>query len=131
MEFWIFMFFMDLLIPLTMIVFGHYFMHTAPKKINAWFGYRTKMSMKNCDTWIFAHQYCGKCWLYLGLLLLPLTIIIMVLVSKETNNTIGIVGLMICLIQMIPLIGAIVPTEIALKRTFDQKGKENKSLINS
>ena len=50
MGFWIFMLIMDLLIPVTMIGFGSYFMKNAPKEINAVFGYRTSMSMKNKDT---------------------------------------------------------------------------------
>ena len=51
---------MDLLLPFTMIGFGRYFMKKAPKEINSVFGYRTSMSMKNKDTWEFAHKYCGK-----------------------------------------------------------------------
>ena len=50
MGFWIFMLIMNLLIPATMIGFGRYFMKKAPKEINAVFGYRTSMSMKNKDT---------------------------------------------------------------------------------
>ena len=60
MGFWIFMLIMDLLLPFTMIGFGRYFMKKAPKEINSVFGYRTSMSMKNKDTWEFAHKYCGK-----------------------------------------------------------------------
>ena len=62
MGFWIFMLIMDLLLPFTMIGFGRYFMKKAPKEINSVFGYRTSMSMKNKDTWEFAHKYCGKVW---------------------------------------------------------------------
>ncbi len=46
MGFWIFMLLMDLLIPLTMVVFGKMFMTKSPKNINAVFGYRTTMSTK-------------------------------------------------------------------------------------
>ena len=60
MGFWIFMLIMDLLLPFTMIGFGRYFMKKAPKEINSVFGYRTSMSMKNKDTWKFAHKYCGN-----------------------------------------------------------------------
>ena len=62
MGFWIFMLIMDMLLPVTMIYFGKQFMKNAPKEINATFGYRTTMSMKNKDTWEFAHKYCGKIW---------------------------------------------------------------------
>ena len=56
MGFWVFMLFMDLLIPFTMIGFGKLFMTKLPQDINTVFGYRTTMSMKNKDTWAFAHN---------------------------------------------------------------------------
>ena len=57
MGFWIYMLCMGLLIPAIMLVMGRYFMKSAPKEINYIFGYRTNMSMKNRDTWEFAHKY--------------------------------------------------------------------------
>jgi len=80
------------------------------------------MSMKNKETWAFAHQYCGKLWYRLGLLLLPLSILPMVLVFGRDKDFVGLVGSVITLIQLVPLIGSIIPTEIALKRTFDADG---------
>ena len=72
MGFWIFMLIMDLLIPFTMIGFGYIFLKKAPKNINTLFGYRTTMSMKNKDTWEFAHKYCGKLWYVWGMILLSM-----------------------------------------------------------
>ncbi len=122
MGFWIFMLIMDLLIPFTMVAFGRYFLNTAPKEINALFGYRTTMSMKNKDTWIFAHKYCGKIWYISGLVMLPISFIIMLLFIGKTENTVGTVGGVLCFVQMIPLVGAIIPTEKALKMNFDRNG---------
>ncbi len=122
MGFWLFMLIMDLLIPFTMIIFGAIFMKKAPDSINPVFGYRTTMSMKNRDTWEFAHQYCGKLWWILGLTLLPITIIPFLFLLGKDNDRVGIVGGVLCLIQLIPLIGSIIPTERALKRTFDKNG---------
>ena len=56
MGFWIFMLLMNLMIPLTMIGFGRSFMKNTPKEINAVFGYRTSISMKNKDTWENPHR---------------------------------------------------------------------------
>lgn len=123
MGFWIFMLIMDLLIPLTMIGFGKYFIKNAPKEINAVFGYRTSMSMKNKDTWEFAHKYCGKIWYYCGLLILPITILFLLLVIGKSKDYVGTAGGMICGMQLIPFLGSIVTTEIALKKTFDENGK--------
>ena len=122
MGFWIFMLIMDLLIPLTMIGFGKCFLKTAPKEMNAIFGYRTIMSMKNKDTWILAHNYCGRIWYSCGWVMLLVSIIVMVLIIGRTKDTVGNVGAILCGIQMIPLIGSIYPTEKALKKTFDIEG---------
>ncbi len=123
MGFWIFMLVTDLLIPLTMIGFGRFFMKNAPKEINAVFGYRTSMSMKNADTWEFAHKYFGRLWYIAGLVLLPVTILPMLFVIGESTDSIGNVGGVICVIQMLPLIGSIFLTEAALRRRFDRKGE--------
>ena len=121
MEFWIFMLIMDLILPFTMIGFGKYFMKKAPKEINSVFGYRTSMSMKNKDTWEFAHKYCGKVWYVCGMVMLPITVIFMLLVIGKNEDCVGSMGGIICGVQLIPLIGSILPTEIALKKNFDTK----------
>lgn len=123
MGFWIFMLVTDLLIPLTMIGFGRFFIKNAPKEINAVFGYRTSMSMKNADTWEFAHKYCGRLWYIVGLVLLPVTILPMLFVIGESTDSIGNVGGVICAVQMLPLIGSIFLTEVALRKRFDRKGE--------
>ncbi len=123
MGFWIFMLIMDLLLPLTMIGFGRYFIKKAPKEINAVFGYRTTMSMKNRGTWEFAHKYCGKIWYVCGLIMLPITVLFLLLTIGKNEDYIGTVGGIIAMVQLIPLIGSIFPTEIALKKNFDENGK--------
>ncbi len=122
MGFWIFMLLTDLLIPLTMIVFGKLFMTKAPKNINFVFGYRSTMSMKNKDTWEFAHKYCGNLWFKCGLAELPLSIVPLLFTFNRGTDLIGTVGGIICIVQLIPLIGSIFPTEAALKKTFDKNG---------
>ena len=128
--FWIFMLIVDLLIPFVMIYFGKVFLNTPPKKINELFGYRTTMSMKNNDTWIFAHKYCGKLWFKLGIGLLPISILPLLLVFDKSIGTIGLIGGIVCGVQCILMMASIIPTEIALKKTFDQNGKrKNKNSI--
>ena len=122
MGFWIFMLVMDLLFPVIMIVMGRYFMKTSPEEINYIFGYRTNMSMKNKDTWDFAHKYIGKLWFYLGLLLIPITVIPMLFVLGGTEDVVGTMGCIICVIALIILIVPIFPTERALKMNFDKDG---------
>ena len=114
---------MNLLIPATMAGFGRAFLKKAPGKINYAFGYRTSMSMKNKETWEFAHKYCGKIWYICGLSALPITVIFMLLVIGKNVETVGTVGGIIMGIQLVPLIGSIFPTEIALRKNFDKNGK--------
>lgn len=121
--FWLFMLVMDLLVPVVMIVFGRLFLRRPPHTINYTFGYRTSMSMKNQDTWQFANQYCGKLWLRLGWMLVPLSIIPMLFVISKDIEAIANVGLAVSLLQLVPLVGSIFPTELALKKVFDKNGR--------
>lgn len=124
MGFWIFMLVTDMIIPLIIIGFGRLFLKAAPKEINILFGYRSNMSMKNRDTWEFAHQYCGRLWYRWGLVLLPVTVIAMLAIAVMGKGTgfVGTAGSIVCLIQLVPLSGAVFPTERALRRTFDKDG---------
>ena len=101
MGFWIYMLLMNLLITFTLIGFGKYFMKKAPKEINGVFGYRTSMSMKNKDTWEFAHKYCGKIWYLCGLISLPITVIPMLLVVEKNVDVVGTVGAIITGVQLV------------------------------
>lgn len=82
------------------------------------------MSMKNQDTWQFAHRYCGKLWVRLGWILVPLSVIPMLFVIGKDIETIANVGLVVSLLQLLPLVGSIFPTEIALKKAFDKNGQK-------
>ena len=128
MGFWIFMVIMDLLVPLTMIGFGRYFLKQAPGAINWVFGYRTEMSMKNKDTWEFAHNYIGKLWYRIGLILVPLSVIPMLFVLGKDKDTVGNLGAAISMLQLVFLIAPIFPTERALKKTFDKKGNRRQQI---
>lgn len=123
MGFWIFMTVKDVLNPLTMIGFGKYFIKRAPKEINDFFGYRTSRSMKNKDTWEFAHHHCGKLWSTLGGIMFFPSVIAMLFVIGKDTNVIGTMGGLISGIQLLFLIGSIFPTERALKNNFDEYGR--------
>ena len=122
MGFWIWMFIVAILCPTLMIVAGLYFRKTAPKKINHFFGYRTERSMKNKDTWEFAHKYLGKLWLILGLTLIVPSVVSMFFVIGKSQELISVISLIICVVGLVALIASIIPTEKALKKTFDKDG---------
>ena len=123
MGFWFFMLAMNLLIPLTMIFLGKYFSKRAPKEINMLFGYRTTRSMKNPDTWQFAHRFFGKLWYKMGIILLVLSVAAMLFGLGKDTNTVGVLGGIVCTVQLPAMLYAIWPTERALKKTFDKDGK--------
>ena len=122
MWFWWFMFICNLIIPTLMVVAGRMMWKHCPKGINGIYGYRTSRSMKNMDTWKFAHEYCGKLWWKTGLIMLIPTLVIPIPFFHSTENVIGIVGGILCTIQTIILIVSIFPTEAALKKTFFDDG---------
>ncbi|MBE5929201.1 MAG: SdpI family protein [Lachnospiraceae bacterium] len=122
MWFWWFMLIFGLMIPMVQIVAGRMMWKHHPKQINWVYGYRTKRSMKNMDTWVFAHEHCGRIWWKTGLIMLIPSVLIYIPFYHSNEDTIGIVGTILCVIQLVVLIASIFPTERALKKTFNDDG---------
>ena len=122
MGIWFMMLGFNLLIPAIMLGAGELFSKKAPKDINWIFGYRTTMSMKNEDTWYFAHKVAGTFWLKWGWITLAITVVTMLLILNKSDEVISVVGCIILFAQMIPLIAVIPHTEKALRNTFDKDG---------
>ena len=127
MGYWIFMLVMVLLMPLVMLLSGRAFSKSAPKTINSVYGYRTPMSMKNQDTWQFAHRYFGRLWYRCGLVLTPVTLAVMCLGLGKGENTVSWLGSALCIAQLAVLLGSIAPTERALRRTFNKDGSRKEA----
>jgi uncharacterized membrane protein len=117
---------MTMLIPLIMVVCGWLFMHGIPKDRNSLFGYRTAMSVKNDDTWRFAHQYCGRLWLIMGLVLFALTTVFLVLAMSMDPDTVSFISGILMLVYVVPLLVSVAATENALKKNFDSRGRRKK-----
>ena len=112
----------NLLIPLIMLLGGYLMYKKPPKEINSVVGYRTKMSKKNKDTWEFAHNYCGRLWSKIGIVLFVLTFIVQIPFVHASDNAIGNMTLIVETVQIVVLLGSIIPVEQALKKTFDENG---------
>lgn len=126
--FWIFMLIMCLIIPIIIVPIGKIFEKSPPKNINAIIGYRTAMSMKNMETWIFAHKYSGRLLFILGLLSLPLTIIPMIFIINTSMSLIAVIGSVIMFAVMIFIfLPTIVMTEKALNKYFNKDGTHKSS----
>ena len=124
MWFWWFMFFCNLIVPVTQMFAGRMMWKHCPSRINRVYGYRTRFSMKNMDTWKFANEHCGRIWWKVGALTFITSVFIQLPFRNSTEDTIGTVGMVICIVQVVVLISSIIPTEIALRKTFDEKGME-------
>lgn len=124
MGFWLFCTASCLLVPAVMLYFGWRFLKKPPKHCNSFYGYRTTRSMRNQQTWDFAHQVCGRLWFRWGLVLLPLSLLAMLLVLGKDVEELGVWLMGVTVIQVVVLLGSIVPVERALKKNFDQFGRK-------
>ena len=98
--FWIYSFVTALLVPLILMLCGYLLYYKTPKRINGFYGYRTKMSRKNQKTWDFANQYCGRVWMLMGSGMLPISVLCMKMVVDADVNTIGMWNGILVTIQL-------------------------------
>lgn len=77
---------------------------------------------ENQETWKLAHRVCGRYWFICGLILLPLSVLPMLFVINRGTETIGMTGVIIVFVQIVPMICVIIPTEHALRKNFDKNG---------
>ena len=122
MGIWFMMLGFNLLIPAIMLGTGKLMQRNTPKDINWIIGYRSAMSMKNEDTWAFAHKVAGAFWWKWGWVALAVTTATMLLVLGRSEDLVSTAGCFLMFAQMIPLIAVIPHTEKALHNTFDKDG---------
>lgn len=115
---------MNLLTPLVMIIYGRVFEKKPPKiaRSKFAFGYRTVMSMKNEETWEYAHRFFGKLWFRFGIAVGLISIIVLFFFIGKDKDTVGFAGMIICYVQLVAMLLPVIPTEISLRRKFDKYG---------
>lgn len=123
MTFGITMMAINLLIPFLMIVFGYVFRKRPPKKINHLLGYRTTMSMKNQETWEYAHHHCGTIWQRVGLCMLIVSFLFILFAIGKGTQAVDDYSPVAIVVQTAVLVGSVIPTEVALRKKFDRNGK--------
>lgn len=122
MGFKIYMIIMVMLIPLTVFFFGFRFVKKPPERINYVFGYRTQRSMRNNETWEFAHKHIGRTWMICGNIMLPVSLVAMLFAVGGSTSLVGTVGGVLCAVQLAVMLCSIIPTERTLKKNFDELG---------
>ena len=118
MAFWCFMLLCDLLIPLTMILAGAVMGRRSPRRINRFFGYRTRRSMQNPDTWRFAQAYYGRLCRKMGWPAAAVTGCAQLLFLHSSPDMLGAFSAAAVLVQSALLVLSIFFTEKALKKKF-------------
>ena len=115
---------MNLLTPLVMIIYGRVFEKKPPKiaRSKFAFGYRTIMSMRNEETWEYAHRFFGKLWFRFGIAVGLISIIVLFFFIGKDKDTVGFAGMIICYVQLVAILLPVIPTELALRRRFDKNG---------
>jgi len=63
------------LVGVVFFLAGYMLLRFPPKKINSWYGYRTKSSMRNQERWDFAQKYSGIESLRLGVIYIVIAVV--------------------------------------------------------
>jgi hypothetical protein len=113
----------DFLLPVLMLLGGALFLFCTPKKVNGWYGYRTRLSMRTKETWRFAHRYFGRRWLIFGGVELGVTIgAVLAILFAGGGEALEGWSLVCMTVQLVGLVLPIAPTEKALRTQFDRYG---------
>ena len=120
---WCFMLVVSLLIPGAMIGMGRRF-QTMPGERNGTSGYRSTRSMESPETWRFAQEYCGRLWSRFGWILQPFSPLLLLFEIGAGTRSVAILGIAVCLGQLLVLAGTAIATERALQRHFGEKKGE-------
>ena len=107
-----------LLIAIALNILALIYKFFPPKKINTWYGYHMKSSMRNQDTWIEANNYSGRL-----LILLSILFLFAALVSSSFNYFSALELSLFAFVLLLSCAGIYYLTEMHMKNVFDESGK--------
>lgn len=123
----IILFLLGITVPLLILIFGVLMIVRPPRDVKTIVAYRSTMSLKNRDTWYFAHAVCGKLWCVLGVLLLLLSALAQFLILRTGNETLLTIStIALAVIQTLALIGTLPIVERRLKKAFHSNGRRRR-----
>ena len=79
--------------------------------------------MESPEAWRYAHQVFGQTWMRWGTILLLATLTLFLILRSQPENAVG-AGLVICLVQLVVMFLAMLPTERALQERQAGGGKK-------
>jgi len=97
---------------LLLAILGFYMKKNPPKKINHFYGYRTKRSMKSQEAWDFAQVYSSDIMVNIGLLHVLMSFIV-VFLQESALIAFVFIGMIITTFGYL-----IYKTEVELKKRF-------------
>ena len=106
----------DFLIPALMLLFGLAFWKAPSKKIDKWYGYRTKRALKSQEAYMFAQVRIGRIWTAVSVPLAAAALLLVLLCGGREDFT--QISLAILAGQVVIMLACMWPVERALKRKF-------------
>lgn len=126
MGFWAFTLITNLIVPVLILLFGiHYSKNGAPKNIEGHSGFRSRRATKSWDAWVFTHKLAGKIWRVMGIIMIPVTVILMLFIIRLSIEAINIFGAVVFLIQGLTFAVSVIYVETQIKKNFNDYGVRN------
>ncbi|MBQ8228128.1 MAG: SdpI family protein [Clostridia bacterium] len=126
MGFWAFTLVTNLIVPVLILLFGiNYCKNGAPKNIEGHSGFRSRRATKSWDAWVFTHKLAGKIWRIMGLVMIPVTVVLMLFTIKLSIEAVNIYGALVFLLQGIAFAVSVIYVENQIKKNFNDYGVRN------
>lgn len=119
---WIMIVITYFLIPALMTGAGWRMWKHPPKTINAIYGYRTRMSSLNQNTWRFSQEYAGRLWVRWGIRMIPVSLLLLMLFAVAGEKAAATAGTILCMVQIVIMLSSIAVVERMLNKVFDKHG---------
>ncbi len=126
MGFWFYILITTLILPVLILIFGiHFSKNGAPKNIEGHSGFRSRRATKSWDAWVFTHKLAGKIWTVMGIIMIPVTIVLMIFVIKLPIEFINVYGAYLFGLQGFIFVGSVIFVEMQIKKNFNDFGVRN------
>ena len=106
-------------VPAAMLTIGKKIMAEMPK-IGTWYGYNSKLSLKNEETWKFANDTMAKLWINIGEAMTPAAAIAMIFSFGKDKSTIWSYFYLLILVELVALIYSKISVKNSLKKEFGE-----------
>lgn len=130
MGFWAFTLITTLIVPILVLIFGlHYSKNGAPKNIEGHDGFRSRRATKSWDAWVFTHKLASKIWKTAGIIMIPVTVVMMIFAVKFSAEMLTFYGSLLFAIQGFVFVGTVIYVENQIKKNFNDYGVRNPESI--